>query len=688
MNSSIYSSIGRKASDTQKQNSISIDFQSVSSSCVTNKELKSINHFCSSINNYYKNMKKNNSIALNIFHLNNLKYNIQENKKLKHNFLKTKSCDAILPNISDNISPHPKKNIKNLKISINNDYSDYNLNNKNKNKNIFYTLNKSNFSTNANSLNLQNKSNISNIKKSLNNDYSTYINSNNNNNIRIKNSLSLSNLSINEDYYDNNDYKSKFKRESLYNFLDKTRKIIKYKFAQNDMKKLYKLEKEKIETNIEQYNLDINSLNKVKNLFQKYSESYDTYFLHINEEIIIGKKENRELVERKKVLNNEIFALGHTVYKIKNKLKDYLNNKYFLLSVKNHTKKLDFFSAKDKKDFNNDLVLLQQLDEKLNAIILVEPKLDKNEKDKKFDNPNEMKKYSYSKKDGFKKFIDVRKRFYSQKSIGESMRVKNIYNTPYMFIKDLNLISLGINKSLKIFNKIQLELLEDKKLLNNLNKSSFENEILEKEFSDKEISLKNKLNSSIIYYKYLKNQIKSLWFQSKKNKTRKDIILIKIEHILNNIKTFGSEKLLKFLENSENIEIIQNNDYNINNSISKKKNHKLNLLKIIEKIIIFLQNNNNEYKKNRKEKYFEIEHKIKYLSHLNNSRKIIENERNKRKIELIKILEKRNNFVFLSNKNNYYVNSKVDKNKFIDKNNNKENERKELKSLLDIDFDY
>ena len=454
------------------------------------------------------------------------------------------------------------------------------------------------------------------------------------------------------------------------------------------MKKLYKLEKEKIETNIEQYNLDINSLNKLYNLFQKYIESYDTYFLHINEEIIIGKKENTELVERKKVLNNEIFALGHTVYKIKNKLKDYLNNKYFLLSVKNHTKKLDFFSAKDKKDFNNDLILLQQLDEKLNAIILVEPKLDKNEKDKKFDNPNEMKKYSYSKKDGFKKFIDVRKRFYSQKSIGESMRVKNIYNTPYMFIKDLNLISLGINKSLKIFNKIQHELLEDKKLLNNLNKSFYENENLEKEFNDKEISLKNKLNSSIIYYKYLKNQIKSLWFQSKKNKTRKDIILIKIEHILNNIKTFGSEKLLKFLENSENIEIIQNNDYNINNSISKKRNHKLNLLKIIEKTIIFLQNNNNEYKKNRKEKYFEIEHKIKYLSHLNNSRKIIENERNKRKIELIKILEKRNNFVFLSNKNNYYVNSKVDKNKFIDKNNNKENERKELKSLLDIDFDY
>ena len=328
------------------------------------------------------------------------------------------------------------------------------------------------------------------------------------------------------------------------------------------------------------------------------------------------------------------------------------------------------------------MVLLQQLDEKLNAIFLVEPKLDKNEKDKNFDNPNEMKKYSYSKKDGFKKFIDVRKRFYSQKSIGESMRVKNIYNTPYMFIKDLNLISLGINKSLKIFNKIQHELLEDKKLLNNLNKSFYENENLEKEFNDKEISLKNKLNSSIIYYKYLKNQRKNLWFRSKKNKIRKDIILIKIEHILNNIKIFGGEKLLKYLE------IIQNNDFNFNNNINKKTNHKLILLKIIEKTIIFLQNNNNEFKKNGEEKYHEIEHKIKYLSHLSNSRKIIENERNKRKFVLLKILEKSNNFVFLPNKKNYYVNSKLDKNKFIEKKNNNNNEKKELKTMFDIDFDY
>ena len=48
--------------------------------------------------------------------------------------------------------------------------------------------------------------------------------------------------------------------------------------------------------------------------------------------------------------------------------------------------------------------------------------------------------------------------------------------------------------------------------------------------------------------------------RTNKNKTKRDFILIKIEHILDNIKICGSEKLLETLENSENIEIIQNKE--------------------------------------------------------------------------------------------------------------------------------
>ena len=39
-------------------------------------------------------------------------------------------------------------------------------------------------------------------------------------------------------------------------------------------------------------------------------------------------------------------------------------------------------------------MILEQLDEKLNAIFMAEPKIEKKEKDTKYDNPNDIKKYS------------------------------------------------------------------------------------------------------------------------------------------------------------------------------------------------------------------------------------------------------------------------------------------------------
>ena len=653
INSSIYSD-GRKSIENQKQNSISIDYQSFNSSCITNKGLKSINHFRSSINNYYKHMRKNNSLVLNIFHLNNsIKSKIEKNKKLNHNFIKTKSCDVILPNISQTLSTSPKQKYKNLKISLNNDNNDFNINN---NKNIFFTLNKSNFSTSVNSLNIKNKSNISNKKKLLKNELSSYINTNNKN----KNILSLNNAS----FYNIDEYT--LKRENLCDYLNKTKKIIMYKYAQNDLKKLFQLEKEKKESNLEQHNLNLNLLKKLHFLFKKYIASFDTYFFNVKEEIRNCKKENTNLIEKKKKLFNEIFVLGHTVYRIKNKFKDYLNNKYFLLSVKNHTKKFNYFSAKDKNEFNSDLLLLDILDQRLNSIFMI-PLKDKENGEKikeKYDKIEEIRKFSVSNKDGFKKFKQgIKKRFYTQKSINDSMKAKNIFNTPKQFMKDLNLISKGINDSLKVFNRIQVKLLEDKKLLNILNKKSFENENFQNEFNDKQAELTIKINSSINYHKYLVQQ-KNLLLSSSKRSIKREIVLNKIKYILNNIQMHGTTNLLKFLDKSENKESSENN---LNNNIIAKYSNEIDMLKIIEKTIIFLQNINNEYKKKDKDNYYEIEENIKYLRYLNNFRKAREKEKNKKKDQLRKILEKSHNFLFLPNKKNYFISNRKEKSEKIKK---------------------
>ena len=682
MNSSKYSSIGRKLSENQKQNSTTIDYQSVNSSCVTSKELKSINNFCSSINNYYKNMKYNNSLALNYFHLNFLKSNIKKNKRLKINLIKTKSYDSILPNISET-SVFPQKKFRNLKILINNDNND----NVKNNNNNFYVLNKSIFSTTANSLNSPNKSNISNNQRSLKNESS---NINSKHESMNKKAFSLNNIYDNDDqdnYYYNYYLFNHKKRENLYEYLDKTRKVRIIKYAQNDLKKIYRKEKEKIESNIEQHELDLNLLKKLYHLFIKYISSFDTYFFHIKEAIRNGKKENAGLEEYKKKLNNEIFALGHTVYKIKNKLKDYLNNKYFLLSVKNHTKNFDYFTTKDQKEFNFDLLMLEKLDERLNTIFVNE-KVGKDEKKKKtgtgksnYFNFDEIKKYMDQKREGNIKYMDFRKRFYSQNSIGESLRVKKIFKSPAQFMKDLNLISKDINSSLKIFNTIQSDLLDDKNLLITLHKQSFENENIAKIFNEKEKNMRNRLNAFIKYNNYLKNQKNNLLSKNKKKNEKNDFILIKIKHILNNIKNNADEKLLKFLENIEYKDQIQNNII-----IALNNNNKLNMLKIIEYSIIFLKRSNKEYKENEKEKYHEIEGNIHSINRMSNYKKARENYKVKRKKELIKIMVKANNLLYWPNKKNYYIHSKTEtkhKNK-----KNKENERKVTKNMFDIDFSY
>ena len=271
----------------------------------------------------------------------------------------------------------------------------------------------------------------------------------------------------------------------------------------------------------------------------------------------------------------------------------------------------------------------------------------------------------------------VRKRFYTQKSINDSIKVKKIFNSPNQFMKDLNLISKGINDSLKVFNRIQSKLLEDKKTLNILNKRSFEMENLESEFGENQSILKIKKISAINYNKYLIKQKNNLLSYDKRN-TKRELLLNKIKYILNNIQIYGTQKLLRFLDNSRD-EDKSEVKFNI---ILKYKNE-LDMLKIIENTIIFLQNSNNEYKEKGKDKYYEIEEKIKYLSHLNTFRKEREKVKNKREVELVRILEKNHNILFLPFKKNYYFsNRKGIKHKKID------NIIKINKSDLHIDFDY
>ena len=644
MNSSKYSSIGRLTIETQKQNSKSIDFQSVNSSCMTSKELKSLNKFRCSMNNYYRRMKSNTSFFLNIFHLNNLKSHFQDRKNIMHNFTKTKSSDYIMPDITS--TKNFKNKNKNLQIIINNDSNNLIQ----KNNNFFTTFSQSNFSTTINSLN----NNISRILKSSlsynnlnsnNGKKNIYNNINNNNKSRTNNNIIIHNNKT-ENF---NIYKVKSKKEYLYDFLDKTKKISIYKYSLNNLKKLMQLENEKIITNLDQHSLNLNLLKKILFLFNNYMLALDEYFLFLKKEIKNGKKENAKLVENKKILSTEIFTLGHQVFKIKNRLKDYLNNKYFLLSVKNQTKNFDNFSSKDKKEFNNDVLILTKVEEQLDSIFTrkVEEKKEKNKNKKNFENQQPPKEISLSDKRLLSK-KEVRKHYYSQKTIGETTSIKKIYRNPRQFMKDLNLISIGINNSLKEFNNIQIELLQDKKTLINLNEEFNQNVNLKNQFNIMQNKLKNKLDTLLKYNKYLKLNKKILLSRFEKKLNKSDILSTKIREIIYNIKNSGDVTLYNYLKN-QSIDDIQHKD-------SYLYNNKLLMLKLIENSIQFLKSSDEEYKKKEKDRFNEIEAAVNNLSRINHFRMKREKERIKKKLDLLNIMKKSHNLLFLPNKKNFCVN--------------------------------
>ena len=121
------------------------------------------------------------------------------------------------------------------------------------------------------------------------------------------------------------------------------------RFIYNRKKKDMKIEEERRTTNQENQELNFYHLKLLLSLFNKYYDTKYEYMDFLKKTIVEDKKQNQKLYEDKIELMNDIFIIRHKTLKLENKLKNYLNEKYFLLSVKNHSLKLDKFSPEDKK---------------------------------------------------------------------------------------------------------------------------------------------------------------------------------------------------------------------------------------------------------------------------------------------------------------------------------------------------
>ena len=607
--------------------------------------------------------------------------------------------------------------------TINNSF--YNKNKKNKSKNVLKynkTANKfnmSNISTKANfslsvkNHNLSKKNKISSLSGDLNN--ISYFNTkkypNNSNNILNENSLEHKNtifnfndsstslpkyetiekynsidnffLSNNNSSYINENINKKFlsnlnpiyallRNEFLSEFHRKTKNIsyLKYFFRNKSIN--LELEKEKRISDIQKMDLNTHNIKLLLFLFDKFNDSKFEYLNYLKKTVTKEKEKNKILKEDKITIMNEIYTIRHKTLRLENRFKNYLNDKFFLLSVKNHSFSINKFTKEDQDDYNRDLKKLDILNIMLK---ITEKEYEKeNENDKNTTIPI-VRKDSTSRtklskinsknvlfsnnipKSPIKSFRKqstkmLTKKYYSlydskpiltmsqNKLLKPNFKAYGIYSDVKDFNRDLKQTSNNIQYSLVQYNKISKELqimrynLYKKKIeLKNLKK--YEDYLKETiEFHKKNLENIKTLNLNLQNYKnYLLNiDVLNL---------NKGLVDFKITKIVKKICNSKDDILLKYLEN-----------INIGNG-------KNNLL-FIERAIEFLLNFKEKQKLNANMKYLIIQRKIEDKNRIKSSMFKQENTRKKIDSLIEKVINKNKKIIFVSRRKvNYEYNPEI-----------------------------
>ncbi len=175
---------------------------------------------------------------------------------------------------------------------------------------------------------------------------------------------------------------------------------------------------------------------QTKNLYNIFQDNNDKYYKYLENQIKIEKDTRDILIEKTVQLRTDIFYLKHKLGKLKNFVEHNINNKLFLLCVKNHTNILKNFPLEDQNDYNADQKLLDILDSIVSQ--------------KKF----KSKKYSVSFLiTGIDNIYDE-----DEKLLGVISQQKPIFNSVELFKQNLDIISTNIKNSLIKYNELQDEI--------------------------------------------------------------------------------------------------------------------------------------------------------------------------------------------------------------------------------------
>ena len=548
--------------------------------------------------NYSEKIKKENNIQMTkaknslLDKENNINNKFNNNKLLTDDISKTHFTTTYYPSFANNKSENK---------SISNSFK-YNINNKNESLN--YIINNNIKKTESNKISL-NTETVNNTNNMLYKFIKTDNNINAINNLNNLNTFSSSRESFitSINYIQAPPYPVEFREQNLINFYAKTRDLRYIKYFVH-LKKL-KLENEKEKKEYIHFLHNNNMLKYIHfyKLFKPYNYSLEKYLFFLKDKIILETKENQKLILIKNDLFTEVIKKRRILLQIHKRLKLYLNDKFFLLCVKNFNSNMDFFEEKDKLEFMQDLKnfeILKNYINELSELNLNASFLTKTKKSSVINNYANNKKTTiinygnvtrhYSKK---KSTNIVRKNTDKYLNIFKNSRIRfkpnPIFESVSQFNDYMKNFHIKIEKLLMEDNKIGIEVanlrdyyLHHKEEIRKINYNSI---LLNKECN----ILKQKVYNMKFYNRQLIIYKNSL-MKKRKKKTNLNIMK-KVTEIINGIYEYNNEDM--------------------NNLINKLNKGKTILeLKDLENLIIFLINYKNEQKINNLKVYNEELKKI------------------------------------------------------------------------------
>ena len=393
----------------------------------------------------------------------------------------------------------------------------------------------------------------------------------------------------------------KTRAESIEELKDKTKQMFYEKYCNKIQENLFKTITEEKKIAHELIDYEIYKFKKMNSLIESYIYNTDKYLIYLQEKIKKESNINLLLSEKKKEILYETYLLRFRFERLQKLYEKCIENKFFLLCVKNNTNNLEKFSEEDQNDYKKDCDSLKLI-KNYNKI-----------------HRQLAKKKTLSVKGNVKRYSILEENIYN--GIEIIRNPKPIFSNPELFKNKLDTITHEIQNSIINYNEknnILLNLREN--FINKL--KEIEKEETSSKYFEEEIQLaEKKLFELKIRNDYLKNYLKNI--PKYINNNLDSLLYKKIKEIHNKInkrEKFINNKINELNENESTISRLLDIENKINFLIDFKRKQEENNHEnyILLKKTIEINNKIKDYHLAKLKKLNEIKQKEKKIIDKNN----------------------------------------------------------------------